>query len=366
MSLKSNKLKVGISIGDPNGIGIEVILKTLQNKEILEFFTPVIFASTKLMSYQKNVFGLNSMYFQGIFKPEEAIHGKINVVNLWKDNVSIDFGKPTEEGTQMAKSSLIAAVDALRQGSVDVLVTAPVNKEAMQTQDFKFLGHMDFLENKLDEKALMLLENDGLRIAIATYNIPLSEVPEKLSKELIKKQIKALNNILIQDFRIEKPKIAVLGLNPHSGNNGLSGKEEIDFIEPAIKDCFEKKILAFGPYSADSFFVPPSSLYSSFDGILAMYYDQGMIPFKALAYEYGVNFSGGLSFIRTAPNHGTAYSIAGQGIAHEKSFEQAIFDAVKIYKTRKEYLELKANALQKTKIEGIDIDEDLPLEEETE
>ncbi|MDR2121734.1 MAG: 4-hydroxythreonine-4-phosphate dehydrogenase PdxA [Flavobacteriaceae bacterium] len=364
--MKNSKLKVGISIGDPNGIGVEVILKTLQNKEILEFFTPVIFASTKLMSHQKNVFGLNSVYFQGIFKPEEAIHGKINVVNLWKDNVNVDFGKSTEESARIAKISLVAAVDALKQGTVDVLVTAPLNKETLQTQDFNFSGHAEYLENKLGGKALTLLENEGLRIAIATHNIPLLEVPKKLTKELIRKQIKALNTTLIQDFCIERPKIAVLGLNPHAGDHSLPGKEEIEIIEPAIKDCFEKGILAFGTYSADSFFA--SSLYSSFDGVLAMYHDQGLIPFKTPAYEYGVNFTGGLPFIRTAPNHGTAYSIAGQGIAQEKSFEQAIFDAVKIYKTRQEYLELKANALQKTKIEGIDVtvDEDLPLEAENE
>ncbi len=364
MSVKNKKLKIGISVGDPNGIGVEVILKTLQNKEILEFFTPVIFASTKLMSYQKNIFGLNSMYFQGIFKPEEAISNKINVVNLWKDNVNIEFGKPTEEASRMAKSSLEAAVEALEKGLVDVLVTAPINKEAIQTQDFKFPGHTEYLENRLGGKALMLLENDGLRIAITTQNIPLAEVPGKLSKELIKKQIKALNNTLIQDFCIEKPKIAVLGLNPHAGDHGFLGKEEIEIIEPAIRECFDKGILAFGPYSADSFFTPVS--YSSFDGVLTMYHDQGLIPFNALAHEYGVNFTAGLPFIRTAPNHGTAYAIAGQGIAHAGSFEQAIFDAIKIYKNREEYISLKANALQKTKIEGIDVDEDLPLEDETE
>lgn len=366
MSVKNNRLKVGISVGDPNGIGVEVILKTLQNKEILEFFTPVIFASTKLLSYQKNVFGLNSMYFQGVFNPEEAIPGKINVVNLWKDNVTIEFGKSTEESTRMAKTSLIAAVEALERGAVDILVTAPINKEAIQSKDFNFPGHTEYLESKTRGKALMLLENEGLRIAIATQNIPLAEVAQKLSKELIKKQIKALNNTLMQDFCIEKPKIAVLGLNPHAGDHGLLGKEELEIIEPAIRESFEKGILAFGPYSADSFFIP--AIYSAFDGVLAMYHDQGLIPFKTLAYEYGVNFTAGLPFIRTAPNHGTAYSIAGQGIAHSGSFKQAIFDAIKIYKNRCEYLNLKENALQKAKIEGIDVmvDEDLPLDDDTE
>ncbi len=362
MSIRNNRLKVGISVGDPNGIGVEVILKTLQNKEILEFFTPVIFASTKLMSYQKNIFGLNSLYFQGVFKPEEVIPGKINVVNLWKDNVNIEFGKSTEEAAQMAESSLTAAVDALEKGSVDVLVTAPVSKEAMQKQNPEFSGHVEYLENKLGGKAFMLLENNGLKIALATRNIPLSEVAGNLNKDHIKRQIKALNHTLVQDFCIEKPKIAVLGLNPHSGD--VLGKEESEIIEPAIRECFDGGILAFGPYSADSFFTP--DVYSAFDAVLAMYHDQGLIPFNSLVYEYGVNFTAGLPFIRTAPNHDTSYAIAGQGIANHKSFEQAVFDAIKIYKNREEYVSLKANALQKTKIEGIDsaVDEDLPLEGE--
>lgn len=364
MSVKNHKLKIGISIGDPNGIGIEVILKTLQNKEILDFFTPVIFASTKLLSYQKNIFGLNTIYFQGIFKAEEAVPGKINVVNLWKDNVSINFGFSTNESIKISKASLLAAVDAWKQGWVDVLVTAPLNWEAMQTQGYNFFNHTEFLENILKEKAYLLLENSELRIAFATYNTPISKVPETLNKELIKKQIKALHTTLIQDFCIEKPKIAVLGLNPHAGENGLLGKEEISCIEPAIRESFDRGILSFGPYSADSFFSP--NIYSSFDGILAMYHDQGLIPFKTLAYEYGVNFTAGLSVVHTAPNHGTVYSIAGKGIADAKSFKQAIFDAIKIYKTRNEYVNLKSNTLQKTKIEGIDvtIDEDLPEEGE--
>lgn len=364
MSVKNNKLKVGISIGDPNGIGIEVILKTLQNKEILDFFTPIIFASTKLISHQKNIFGLNSIYFQGIFKPEEAIPGKINVVNLWKDNISVQFGSPTNESTKIAKASLLAALNALKQDAIDVLVTAPINREAMQTQGFNYFGHTDFLENQLGEKSLLLLKNNDLKIAFATFNLPISKVPEMLSKELIKKQIKALDTTLIQDFCIERPKIAVLGLNPHAGDHGLLGNEELNYIEPAIKESFDRGILAFGPYSADSFFTP--TVYSSFDAILAMYHDQGLIPFKTLSYEYGVNYTGGLSVIHTEPNHGTAYSIAGQGIADPKSFEQAIFDAIKIYKTRNEYIDLKSNMLQKAKIEGIDIsvDEDLPEEGE--
>lgn len=361
--MKNNKLKVGISVGDPNGIGVEVILKTFQKKEILEFFTPIIFASTKLLSYQKNIFNINNIYFQGIFKPEEAIPGKINVVNLWKDNVSIEFGKPTKEGMNMARTSLIAAVEALENNLIDVLVTCPINKEAIQSSDFQFPGHTEYLEHKLGGKAIMLLENEDLRIAIATHNIALSEVNKKLSKELIKKQIIALNHTLIQDFCIEKPKIAVLGLNPHAGDHGFLGKEEQQIIEPAIKESFNRGILAFGPYSADSFFIP--YIYSSFDGILAMYHDQGIIPFKTLAYENGVSYTAGLPFIRTAPNHGTAYSIAGKGIAHAGSFEKAIFDAIKIYKNRSEYIDLKSNALQKIKIEGIDstIDEDLPTED---
>lgn len=365
MSNADNKrIKVGISIGDPNGIGVEVILKALQNKEILDFFTPIIFGSTKLMSYQKNVFDLNHLYFQGIFKASESLKGKINVVNLWKDNINIDFGKPTEESSEMARSSLMAATTALKNKEIDVLVTAPINKDAMQNEDFKFPGHTEFLEHHLGGNSLMLLENESLRVALVTQHIPISEVSKNISKKLIIQKAQLLHETLIKDFQISKPKIAVLALNPHAGDNGLLGTEEIEIISPAIKQLFENQnILAFGPFSADSFFTPNN--LKEYDAVLAMYHDQGLIPFKTLAFENGVNFTAGLPFVRTSPDHGTGYSIAGQGIADETSFKQAIFDAIDIFETREEYLNLKKNALGKINIDiDTTIDEDLPLEEE--
>ncbi|MDR3272826.1 MAG: 4-hydroxythreonine-4-phosphate dehydrogenase PdxA [Flavobacteriaceae bacterium] len=361
MNTKNRKIKVGISVGDPNGIGVEIILKTFCNKEILEFFTPVIFASTKLMSYQKNIFGFNSLYFQGVFKPEEAVSNKINVVNLWKENVSIEFGVSTSESAFMGRSSLLAAVEALAAGKIDVLVMSPINSDSLQSGDFPYSGVTQFLEKRFEGKALTLLKGGDLKIALTTQHLPLSEVSNKLSGKLIKNKIRDLNNTLIRDFCIEKPKIAVLGLNPHAGDHGLTGREEIEIIEPVIKECFDEGILAFGAYPADSFFVP--KIYTNFDGILAMYHDQGLIPFKTLAFETGVNFTANLPVIITTPDHGIGYSIAGKGIADEFSFKQAIFEAIEIYKNRNEYNELKANALGKVKMDAnVSIDEDLPLD----
>lgn len=360
MSPKQHKIRVGISIGDYNGIGPEIIMKALKDKAITDFFTPIIFGSGKLFTYQKNIFKLNHN-FNYITEVAQAQNDKINMLNLWKDNVNVDLGKPTEESTKMAIESLEAATTALMNGEVDVLVTAPINKEEMLKQGFAHAGHTGYLEEKFEKKGLMFLVTEDLKVAVSTHHIPLAQVAENISKEKIKKQIKMLNQCLIEDFQIERPKIAVLGLNPHSGDGGAIGKEEIEIIEPAIRELFDNGILAFGPFPADSFFQP--SKYRNFDAVLAMYHDQGLAPFKTLAYEEGVNYTAGLPFIRTSPDHGVAYDIAGQNIADEQSFSEAIFTAVKIFKNRQEYNDLMTNRMQPRRASsGHSVDEDLPRE----
>jgi 4-hydroxythreonine-4-phosphate dehydrogenase len=285
------------------------------------------------------------------------------MLNLVKDNSNVELGKPTEESTKMAIDSLEAATEALMKGEIDVLVTAPINKDEMVKMGFKHAGHTGYFEEKFNKKGLMFLVTDGLKVAVSTHHIPISQVAENISKEKIKKQIKALNQTLIEDFSISKPKIAVLGLNPHSGDGGVIGNEEIEIISPAIKELSDQGIMAFGPFPADSFFQP--SKYQSFDAVLAMYHDQGLAPFKTLAYEEGVNYTAGLPFIRTSPDHGVAYDIAGKNIADEQSFMEAIFMAIKIFKNRSDYKEMMANRLQPRRMPSDNgIDEDLPVESE--
>ena len=362
MSPKNHKVRVGISIGDFNGIGPEIIMKSLKDKTITDFFTPIIFGSGKLFTYQKNIFKLN-LNFNYITEAAQAQNGKLNMLNLVKDNSNVELGKPTEESTKMAIDSLEAATEALMKGEIDVLVTAPINKDEMVKMGFKHAGHTGYFEEKFNKKGLMFLVTDGLKVAVSTHHIPISEVAENISKEKIKKQIKALNQTLIEDFSISKPKIAVLGLNPHSGDGGVIGKEEIEIISPAIKEASDNGILAFGPFPADSFFQP--SKYKNFDAVLAMYHDQGLAPFKTLAYEEGVNYTAGLPFIRTSPDHGVAYDIAGKNIADEQSFMEAIFTAIKIFKNRNDYNELMSNRLQPRRMPADNgIDEDLPVESE--
>lgn len=358
---QNKKIKVGISIGDYNGIGPEVILKSLKDKSITDFFTPVIFGSGKLFSYQKNIFKLQ-FNFNYITQATDAVEGKINIVNLRKDEMNVNFGTPTEESTLLAIDSLEAATNALVKGDVDVLVTAPINKDEMIRHGFKYTGHTEYLEKTFEKNGLMFLISEGLKVAVSTHHIPLSKVAENISKEKIKEQVRLMSHCLKQDFSIQKPKIAVLGLNPHSGDGGVLGNEEIEIISPAIQELFDEGILAFGPYPADSFFQP--SKYQHFDGVLAMYHDQGLTPFKTIAYEEGVNYTAGMPFIRTSPDHGTAYDIAGKNLADEQSFMEAIFTAIKIYKNRTENTALLANQLKPREISSHNnIDEDLPEEE---
>ena len=283
------------------------------------------------------------------------------MVNLVKENSNVELGTPTEESTKMAIDSLEAATEALLKGEIDVLVTAPINKDEMMKQGFKHAGHTGYFEEKFNKKGLMFLVTEDLKVAVSTHHIPISKVAENISKEKIKKQIKMLQQTLIEDFSISKPKIAVLGLNPHAGDGGVIGNEEIEIIAPAIRELSDNGVLAFGPFPADSFFQPEK--YKSFDAVLAMYHDQGLAPFKTIAYEEGVNYTAGLPFIRTSPDHGTAYDIAGKNVADEQSFTEAIFTAIKIFKHRTDYHDLMENRLRPRKM-AVDngIDEDLPDE----
>lgn len=360
MNVKNKKIKVGISVGDTNGIGIEIILKSLAQKEILEFFTPIIFGSTKLLSYQKNFYNLNNLYFQGIFNCNEAIDGKINVLNLWKDNVNIQFGKPTEESGKLAFSSLQAATKALKNNEIDVLVTAPIHKENIQSDEFNFVGHTEYLAEELQGNPLMFLVSSQLKVALVTQHIPIKKITETITQEKVLEKIKQVNQSLQKDFLVKNPKIAVLALNPHCGDNGLIGTEEQEMIHPAIELAKKEGILAFGTYAADAFFKPDN--YQNFDAVLAMYHDQGLIPFKSLLFDEGVNFTANLSYVRTSPDHGTAYDIAGKNQADANSFKEAIFTAIEIYKNREIYQEITSNILQKANLKDADFDEDLPLE----
>lgn len=360
MTSKPHKVRVGISIGDFNGIGPEIILKSLKDKSITDFFTPVIFGSGKLFTYQKNIFKLQHN-FNYITEASQAQAGKLNMVNLTKENATVELGTPTEESTRMAIESLETATEALMKGEVDVLVTAPINKDEMLKYGFKHTGHTNYLEEKFNKKGLMFLVTDGLKVAVSTHHIPLAEVASSITKEKLKKQIKLLNQSLMQDFGITRPKIAVLGLNPHSGDGGTIGREELEIIAPAIRELFGEGILAFGPYPADSFFQPAT--VEKFDAVLAMYHDQGLTPFKTLAYEDGVNYTAGLPFVRTSPDHGVAYDIAGKNLGSEQSFTEALFTAVKIYENRMEYDELQRYKLRPRRAAtDTGVDEDLPGE----
>lgn len=341
---KSEKIKLGISIGDFNGIGIEIILKTFLDKRMLDFCTPIIFGSTKLITAYKKSMKID-LPFNGIKQVNNAILGKVNIVNVWNDDVKVELGSPTENSGKYALKSLEAATNSLKNGEIDVLVTAPINKDNIQSETFKFPGHTEYLESELDGESLMILMADKLRVGLITGHIPISEISAAVTPELIKQKVSILYKTLVKDFGISKPKIAVLGLNPHCGDNGVIGNEDDVVIRPTIAEIQKEGKLVYGPYAADSFF--GSENYKNFDGILAMYHDQGLAPFKTLSFGGGVNFTAGLNKVRTSPDHGTAYELAGKGEANINSFKEAVFSAVQIYSTREEYNDLTKNILKK-------------------
>ncbi|RUA10135.1 MAG: 4-hydroxythreonine-4-phosphate dehydrogenase PdxA [Flavobacteriia bacterium] len=343
---KIDKIKVGISIGDLNGIGLEVILKTFEDNRVLEFCTPIIFGSTKTVSYHKKVLHLNAP-INGIDQISRAIPNKLNLVNIWRESVVIELGKPTDISGEYALKSLESATNALKNEEVDVLVTAPINKYNIQSENFKFQGHTEFLEANLEGESLMILMTDKIRMGLITGHIPVKDVAATITPELIEKKVNIMHKSLIQDFNISKPKIAILGLNPHCGDHGVIGIEDDEIVAPTIKKIQETGKIVYGPYAADSFF--GSQLYKDFDGILAMYHDQGLAPFKTLSFGKGVNFTAGLNRIRTSPDHGTAYEIAGKNKADHSSFREALFTALSVYRKRTEYEQLIKNQLKANK-----------------
>lgn len=345
--MSKEHIKVAISIGDYNGVGPEVVLKALSNPKITEFCTPCIYASPKLMSFYKKQLGLHDMNLHYANTPEQVHHKKVNLMVVWEEETNIQAGTASQESGDYAFKSLEAAVKDIEEGKMDVLVTAPLDKSTVNRADRPFHGHTDYLAQMNNaSNHMMLLVCDEMRVGLATGHVPLKEVAGKLSKEGLLKSIDALNTSLKEDFGITKPRIAVLGLNPHAGDNGLLGDEEEKFILPAVKESVENGVYAFGPYPSDGFF--GSDEFKKFDGILAMYHDQGLIPFKLLGFEDGVNFTAGLSYIRTSPDHGTAYAIAGQGIAIESSLRNAIYLAVDLHRKRKRLEEWNEDPLKFT------------------
>ncbi|WP_438966161.1 4-hydroxythreonine-4-phosphate dehydrogenase PdxA [Flavobacterium sp.] len=342
MVKKSENIIVGISIGDLNGIGSEVVMKTLEDNRMLELCTPVIFANVKIMTFLKKTYNL-TLNFHGIDNLNQLVIGKINVLNVWKESVNIQFGVNDNVVGEFAIKSFIAATKALKDNLIDVLVTAPINKYSIQSEDFKFPGHTDYLAKQFNERALMFMINNDLRVGLLTDHVPVNDVAKHLTEDLIVSKVNLINQSLKQDFGISKPKIAVLGLNPHCGDNGVIGKEDDQVLKPALLKIFEKGTLVFGPFSADSFF--GSKQYMQYDAILATYHDQGLIPFKTLSFGNGVNFTAGISKVRTSPDHGTAFDIAGKGIANEESFREALYQAIDIYNNRIMYGELTNNPL---------------------
>jgi len=340
---KAENIIVGISIGDLNGIGSEVVLKTFDDTRMLELCTPVIFANVKILSFIKRNLNFETQ-LQGIDHLDQLVKGKINVLNVWKENVDINFGQNDDNVGKYAIKSFVAATNALKDGSVDVLVTAPINKYNIQSEEFKFPGHTDYLDKELEGNALMFMIQDNLRVGLLTDHVPVNEVAKHLTEQLIIQKIETINKSLLQDFSINKPKIAVLGLNPHAGDNGVIGKEEQDIIKPTIKKLFDKGLLVFGPYSADGFF--GSGQYEKFDAVIASYHDQGLVPFKTLSFGSGINYTAGLHKIRTSPDHGTAYEIAGKGIADHTSFKEAVYLAIDIFHARNIYSEISKKPLK--------------------
>jgi 4-hydroxythreonine-4-phosphate dehydrogenase len=337
-------MKIGITLGDINGIGPEVIIKALSNPKILKSFTPVIYGSYKLLSYHKNIVKDSTINFHSVNSGKNAVPGKVNLVSCWEDNVNITLGKATPEGGKYAFLALEKAVSEVKDGSIDAIVTGPINKNAMNLAKFAYPGHTEYLtsaDNK--QNSLMFLVSDALKVALVTNHVALSNVASLITKELILEKISILNKTLIEDFGYEKPLISVLGLNPHASDNSVIGDEEEKHILPAIVEAKKQGILVNGPYPSDGFF--GSGLWSKADAVLAMYHDQGLIPFKALSFGAGTNVTSGLSFIRTSPDHGTAYDIAGANIADESSFLKALFTAADMVKNRHDYHSSRENAL---------------------
>ena len=349
----SEKLKIGISIGDVNGIGLEIIIKTLADSHLYEHCIPIVYGHTKVASFYRRTTHVEELNFTVINNASEASgkkdHRKPNMINCWEEDVKIEPGIVSAATGKYAFLSLEQATNDLVAGHIDALVTAPINKDTIQNEQFNFPGHTEYLQERGGAaESLMFLVSDTLRVGVVTGHIPVAKVPESISVEKIMAKLKLMDQSLRTDFWVRKPKIAVLGLNPHAGDNGLIGDEEQRIIIPALQEAQNAGIMAMGPYPADGFFA--NGTYLQFDAVLAMYHDQGLIPFKQIAFESGVNFTAGLSFVRTSPDHGTAYDIAGKNKASEVSFREAMYAAMHIVKRRREQSELTENQLTFTKL----------------
>lgn len=345
--MEDKMIRVGITHGDINGIGYEVILKTFSDQRMTELCVPIIYGSSKVAAYHRKALDLPAVNINVVSRAEEAGLNRVNIINCVEDDIKVELTQSTPVAGRAAYKALEAAVADLKSGAIDVLVTAPINKHDIQNAQFHFPGHTEYLEQTLGDgqKALMILMTDTLRVALVTGHIPVSQVPSQITVENIVTKLQVFNQSLKQDFTIIKPRIAVLALNPHAGDNGVIGNEEAEIIKPAMEEAERLGVMSFGPFPADGFF--GSKMYEDFDGVLAMYHDQGLAPFKALAMEEGVNYTAGLPFVRTSPAHGTAYDIAGQNLASESSFRQAVYTALDVYRSRQSYREATAHPLRK-------------------
>lgn len=347
-----NKIKVGITHGDINGISYEVIIKTLSDNRMCEMMTPVIYGSTKVMGFHKKyITDCEPISLNQIKSADDIGYGRVNIINCCSEDVRVDLGQSTEAAGQAAFAALDLAIRDLKRGAIDVLVTAPINKKNIQSDSFNFSGHTEYLTAQFDKaEPLMIMTGDIMRVGLATIHIPLETVKNHITKENLVDKLRIFKRSLLEDFTVREPKIAVLSLNPHSGDSGLLGNEEADVIKPAILEANGKGVLCFGPFAADGFF--GSGAFKKYDGVLAMYHDQGLIPFKALCTDSAVNFTAGLPIVRTSPAHGVGYDIAGQNIADESSFRASVYLALDVFRSRAVYKKISANPLQKQRVES--------------
>lgn len=353
-------IKIGISQGDLNGVGYEILIKCFSDSRIMESCTPILYGSSKVLSYYKKMVDCPNLPFTNIRNCDQAEKGKLNILNIIQDEVKIEVGQSTEIAGQLAALSLDLAAEDLKNGKFDALITNPINKKNVQSEKFHFPGHTEYLTKKFGAKdSLMIMACDKIKIGVLTNHLALKDVPSVVTEELVLQKIKIFDQSLKRDFAIRMPKIAVLALNPHAGDHGVNGDEDEQIIMPAIKKAFDNNILAFGPFPSDGFF--GMGEFNNYDGVLAIYHDQGLIPFKLMSFASGVNFTAGLPFVRTSPAHGTAYHIAGKNIASPDSFRSAVFLAMDICKNRIEYDELTSNTLKISRKDHI-IDEDITKE----
>ena len=359
--MNTTKPVIGITCGDINGVGTEVIIKTFSDHRLLEHCTPVLFASNKLLNFYRKVIPDSHFNYQTVKDFSQIRPKQVNLIHCWEEEVTITPGQLNEAGGKYAVKSLLMAAEALKAGHIQGLVTAPIHKKNVQSEEFSYTGHTPFLRDIEGAKdVLMLLYDQNLRVALVTEHLPIKEVAQTITKAMIVSKLQLLNQSLRKDFGIDKPKIAVLGLNPHAGDEGLIGNEEETIIAPAIKEA-KNKMLVYGPFSADGFFARAG--YTKFDAVLAMYHDQGLVPFKTIAAGEGVNYTAGLKFVRTSPDHGTAFDIAGKNTADHTSFTTAVFECIDIINRRGEYEERTKNPLRKITAEVLRNVEDERIEE---